>query len=496
MKNGITVRILGDSGPFSKVGKSIGYLITIGRSNYILDCGAQLFQQIGGSGLKSFKGMIITHCHDDHKRWFTDLAIFYRYAPDITGKIPLFTSEEVGRELWRMAEPALDRTLSDDSRRVIDIPYDKYINLTVLGPRARYRILSRDEGDGRFRLCVVDGENNVVGPENAKIVISRKTGRPRMLFRDPQCKEWVEPESYYSFSSDIFYEQEKNIFYDEEEGFLIEAVQAPVWHGVPGIGVKFKTPDETLIFSSDTFHNVNVWKKLYETKLKQRLNMSRGEFEAATVLHGDINDFIERAWSRERYEDALRAFDNAIVIHDVSVRDSTVHTSYNTLGDTTLEKGRTILTHSPDRISSEWALCSTEKIFRIKDNEYFEVVDGELYPMNADIYHKEEGRYYVGYKNEEGLYTVYEKEGMHYICSERESREGKKLYRVDLYEDISGRYYPRLIEENEFYIKRNDGRVEKVVRTGSGSIGRVVQDHRKKILQSREDTAAVNFQRI
>jgi hypothetical protein len=65
------------------------------------------------------------------------------------------------------------------------------------------------------------------------------------------------------------------------------------------------------------------------------------------------------------------------VIHDVSVRDSTVHTSYDKLGNTALKKEKTILTHSPDRISSEWALCGTEKIFRILNDEYFEAVGDE-----------------------------------------------------------------------------------------------------------------------
>jgi hypothetical protein len=496
MNKGITIRILGDSGPFSKAGKSIGYLITIGQSSYILDCGAQLFQHLEAVGLKTFKGMLISHCHDDHKRWFTDLAIFYRYAPDITGKIPLLTSEEVGSELWRMSEPALDRTLSEDSKRIIDIAYNKYINYTMLGPRARYRIFSKEEDDGRFRLCVVDNESNIVGPENAKIVISLKTGRPRMLFRDPRYNEWIEPESFYSFSSDIFYEKEKNIFHDEKEGCSIEAVQAPVWHGIPNIGVKFRTENETLIFSSDTYHDRAVWRELCETKIPQRLDMSRKEFDSASVLHGDINNFIERTWSKERYEDALRAFDDAVVIHDVSVRDSTVHTSYDKLGNTALKKEKTILTHSPDRISSEWALCGTEKIFRILNDEYFEAVGDELYPMNADIYHKEDGRYYVGYINEDGLYTVYTKDGMHYICSEREGWDGEKLYRVDLYEDISGRYYPKLIEENEFYIKRRDGQVEKIVRTEDGSVGKVVEDQRKRILESIAEKTAVKLQSI
>ena len=124
MIDGIKVHILGDSGPFSRMGKSIGYLVTVGKSNYIIDCGVPLFQQVGGYGLRDIKGFIITHCHDDHKRWFTDLAIFYKYATDIYHKLPLFTSENVHNDMKISASSALDRSLSDDSKIVIDIPYN------------------------------------------------------------------------------------------------------------------------------------------------------------------------------------------------------------------------------------------------------------------------------------------------------------------------------------------------------------------------------------
>jgi len=85
MADGIVVKILGDHGPFSRIGKSIGYQITIGASNYLIDCGAPLFQHIGGHGLKNIDGLIITHCHDDQKRWYGDIALFSMYAADVLG---------------------------------------------------------------------------------------------------------------------------------------------------------------------------------------------------------------------------------------------------------------------------------------------------------------------------------------------------------------------------------------------------------------------------
>ena len=154
MSTGIDLTIHGDHGPFSRLGKSIGYQITIGTSSYLIDCGAPVFQHLGGDGLKQVKGLILTHCHDDHKRWFTDLALFYRYAPDISRKVFLMTAEDLYGELERSSGPAMDRSLSQDSKNIIDISFHEYIDYQVLGPRARYQIVSKNEENGRYAACL------------------------------------------------------------------------------------------------------------------------------------------------------------------------------------------------------------------------------------------------------------------------------------------------------------------------------------------------------
>jgi len=482
MIDGITIRVLGDFGPFSRMGKSIGYKITIGESSYLIDCGSPLFQQIGGHGLKEINGLIITHCHDDHKRWFTDLALFNMYVRDISKKISLFTSEDIHNEIVKSSGPALDRSLSSDSKKIIDIPYEDYIDHQVMGPKAKYRIASVDEGNGKTGLYVLDSAGNVAGPDVAKIVISTKTKRPRMLFKDPVYGEWIEPESFYPFSSHVFYEEDKHIFRDKE-GFTIEAIKAPVWHGLPVIGIKIKTEKETLVFSSDTVNDVNLWKELYSEKRQQRPGMSEKEFESARVIYGDINDYIERIWSEERYKEAVKAFDDAVVIHDVSIRAGAVHTEYTGLKNTLLEKDRVILTHSPDRITSEWPLCDTEKSFKIKGKKFFEIAGDKLFPMNADVYYKEAGEYWVGYRNEQGNYTVYEKDGILGLSKEESPDFGKPLYKVDMYQDISGKYFPKLENKGFMYRKHGNGKVELVEFTEDGSRGRIVGDHREKLLK-------------
>lgn len=484
MSDGIYLRILGDFGPFSRMGKSIGYQVTIGKSSYLIDCGAPLFQQIGGHGLKEVKGLIITHCHDDHKRWFTDLALFHMYAVDITYKVFAFTSDDIHEELIRTSAAALDRSLSNDSKKIVDIPYEEYVNYQVIGPRAKYRIVLKDEGNGKTGLYIVDSNGNIVDPDTAKIVISDKTKRPRMLFKDPDYKEWVEPESFYPFSSNIFYEKEKNI-YSDHEGFTIEAIKASVWHGIPAIGVRISTNEEKLVFSSDTVNNIHLWKELYTENIPQRLGMSKKEFDSASIIYGDINNYIERVWSEGRYIEALHAFKDAIVVHDVSIKAGAVHTEYNILKNTMLKKENTILTHSPDRITSEWALCDTEKHFKIKGKKFFEVVGNKLYPMNADVYHKEGGRYYVGYKNKTGNYGVYERDGFLALSKDKDSHSGKHLFNVDMYEDISGRYFPKIENKNAEYLKRHDGRIERIEFTEKGSKGVVVESRRDRLLKKK-----------
>jgi ribonuclease BN (tRNA processing enzyme) len=480
MIDGVKIRILGDFGPFSRMGKSIGYEITTGKFSYLLDCGSPIFQQIGSHELKKINGVILTHCHDDHKRWFTDLILFNIYEQNPPRRIPLITSEDIHSELIRASGPALDRSLSPDSENVIDIDFEHYIDYQIIGPYAKYRIVSRDEGLGRTGLYLNDSDGNTVEPNRAKIIISQKTKRPRMLFKDPEYGEWVEPESFYPFSSDVFYKEDKNTF-RSHEGVTFEAIKAPAWHGIPNIGIKVKTDKETIIFSSDTVNNVYLWKRLYTNKRGQRLTMSIKEFESASVIYGDINDYIERAWSEERYKEAISAFKFGIVFHDISEKNSVVHTDYERLRDTLLTRNRVILTHSPDQITSEWVLGNTEKTFKIKGNSFFEVVDGKLYPMDADVYHRDLGRYYVGYRNEEGRYTVYEKEGILRLSKEGGLDIGTPLFRVDIYEDISGKYFPIIEDRDAKYMARRDGQVELIEFREEGTRGRIVDDCRERL---------------
>ncbi|NVO00306.1 MAG: MBL fold metallo-hydrolase [Geobacteraceae bacterium] len=476
--SGITVKVLGDYGPFSRIGKSIGYQVTIGGSCYLVDCGSPVFQKFGGHGLKTIKGLIITHCHDDHKRWFSDFALFNRYAPDVDHKLFLMTSEKVNSGLIDASVPALSMSLAPDCREVIDIPYSDYVDFMSIAPLARYRIERVYEAPGLSRLTVVDRAGNYLPPDRAKIFLGT-SGVPRMLFRDPPSGEWVEPESYYPFSSDVFYDSSFRPYRDSE-GFTVEAINAPVWHGVPSIGVKFTTGSETLIFSADTNHDLELWQQLYQEKIPQRRKIGDDEFERSSVLCGDINDYIERIWSEARYNDAVSTFDNGITIHDIAVRKSVVHTDYRRLHQTTLDRKRTILTHSPDKMTSEWLLSEAEKEFHINGESLCEIVRGETVPVIGDFYHKENGRYFVCFINPEGKYSIIENDAELGLSTDQ-FKTGEFLTHVDIYEDFQGCYLPMLTSDEDNYLLRPDRKIELVRFSAQGSIGTIVEDQRPRL---------------
>jgi hypothetical protein len=52
-----------------------------------------------------------------------------------------------------------------------------------------------------------------------------------------------------------------------------------------------------------------------------------------------------------------------------------------------------------------------------------------------------------------------------------------------MYQDLSGKYFPKLEDKSAMYRQREDGRVELVENTEEGSRGRIVEDHRDRLLK-------------
>src|SRR6185369_14140943 len=209
--------------------------------------------------------------------------------------------------------------------------------------------------------------------------------------------------------------------------------------------------------------------------------ISDAEFEAASVVFGDINDYIERIWSEERYRDAVAAFRDATVIHDIFLRKSVVHTDYRRLNHTTLDRSRSILTHSPDKMTSEWLLSAAEKEFRISGGTFCEVVDDRELPVIGDFFHKEDGKYYVCFRNDSGRHSVFERDSILSLSTDPFRGEGSLVSNIDIYEDINGQYFPMIEDETSHYSRRPDGRVELLEYDDKGSRGRIVEDARPRL---------------
>jgi len=71
------------------------------------------------------------------------------------------------------------------------------------------------------------------------------------------------------------------------------------------------------------------------------------------------------------------------------------------------------------------------------------------------------------------------------------------LYRVDMYEDIAGEYFPKLDcdDHDTVYFKRKDGKVEILTFTKEGSRGKVVGNHRGRIVKKGKAKQSFNLKR-
>lgn len=492
MRNDIIFDVVGNTTAFSMMGESSGYMLKVNDQLYMIECGSPVFPSLGYKGVANIKGIFGTHSHEDHKRWLTDLILFTFYNPLFKHKLKIISSEPVLEEFAKNSKGALERSLSMDSKTIVDIPYDTMVNECIIGPRGRYWVRLKDNHDGSYQYRVEDRQGNVIGPERAKIFINPRANRPRLLFKDEESGEWIEPESYYPFSSTYFYEDERNDFYDDEAGLTVRAVKSSVWHGLPSIALKFMTKGNSLFFSADTVWKPSLWKELYETYRPQNFgDISRNDFEEASIIYGNINDFIERIWSKERYERAISAYEGSVVIHDVAGKNSIVHTDYPDIANAPFEK--MVYTHNPDNLVSTRPILRSGKRLVVKDGELYESVRGRLYTFDADVYICQWSEDLVGYKSENGAYRIVERDGLLGLI-ESDSNE-KGIMDVDLYEDIGGEYFPIITDPHEYYKLRPDGRVERVIMRSNSSSGQIVGSVRE-MLGNRIDFRSPVFEPV
>jgi len=513
----IDVRVVGDSGHFSAGGKGSTFVVsTGGLPGFMLDCGASPFSTLGAEVLGGLKGLIATHSHEDHKRWFSEILLYFRYDVQPRRKLRLLTTETIHSEMRVTSQAALERTLSDDLLRVIGVPYEEFVEQVVIGPRAKYRIervcpggaggaggAGGGGGGGGAEgevLRVVDSSGAEVPPGKAKVVVCPSGCRERMLFFDEDYDEWVEPESFYDFGAEAFYEAEQNPAVDPGSGLIIRPVKAATWHGPPTVSIVFEAPggDTRVAFSSDVRFDPPLWQRLAEERRDLDLEMGAAEFDGSPVIVGDINRLIQRTWSHEHYKAAASSFDGCGVFHDSDAIHSVVHTPYDRLeeyADGADGSWRSlILAYTPDYFVGRWPMTVTSRNFRITGGEAVEVLaDGHTAGLAGEVYAKSGDRFYVGKLDDEGEYRlVRSKRGFDLIprlpvppgmgsAPKLDESACEEVGRVRLYRDIGGKYVPARPAENEHYRLRDDGRIEMLSETGDGSTGTIVEDERPSV---------------
>ena len=194
-------------------------------------------------------------------------------------------------------------------------------------------------------------------------------------------------------------------------------------------------------------------------------------------IRDSINDFIERTWSRERYEAALTAYDGAVVIHDVARKNSVVHTDYENIAHAPIDN--LIFTHNPDNLTTFRPMLHSGQRIVIRDGVAYDSVRGTLWPFDADLYTRHFAGNFVGYRSDRGAFKVIEVDGLLGVAAL--DHPGRALIRVDLYEDMNGDYLPLLCGTADFYRRRDDGKVERVRQDQTSSRGTVVESLRGRI---------------
>ncbi len=399
---GIEIEVLGESSLFSRSGKGVSYLVRAGGTRLLLECGANPFYRLGPEGVAGLSGVIVTHAHFDHHRYLTELALYRRYG--LKRALTVLATEAVHADLRECCRSALVPTLSDDARRMIDVPYSRFIRAFRMGPRARYR-LEGCRRAGKTTWRVVDAASGRrVDPRRAKAVVGAPDTRPRMLVFDRAYGEWVDPEQFYAFGDRAFYLGGNRPWRCRKSGLTVRAFGAPSWHGPNSAAMVFERGGAKLAFSSDTVYDPELWADLAETRRPQRLPLSRARFLAAECVRGDVNRMIERAWSRRRLEAALSAYDGAVVFHDADYPGSVVHTIYAKLsaaagGAAARWKGL-VLTHTPERFTSLHPIAYPGASFRVTSA-------GLTGRREAPVaWHKEDGRVYSLKRTRQGRYAM------------------------------------------------------------------------------------------
>jgi hypothetical protein len=433
---GLEIEILGDSASLDREGKCVGYRLTTGGRNLLLDCGSPALGMLGSEAFRQISGVLVSHCHEDHVRWLAEFALFKRFYVPGPDRLKVYATEDVHVEIRKFLQVFLERSLSYDRDRVIEFPCDSFIEPHILGYSARFRIKKiAFSGNTAFALRVADSRGKAVSPTRAKVIISPETGRARMLFRESKNGRWVEPECYFAFGDPEFYEKRESVL--KAGGCSIKAVKDHFWHGMLGSGFEISSRGNRTFFSCDTVYDPKLWKKLATDVRPSRLRPSGRNFNRSHIIEGNINDYIEQTWSAERLKAALALYEKrGTVFHDVNTRESVIHTEYDVLASSGIEN--LVLVHAPEYFVSREMLARPGQVFVIRNGKFTEKTGKKSRASKPDIHIRDRGKFFVGYKNPKGSHEIFRKNGLLKHRAARKGRKTRALMRVSLHEITDG----------------------------------------------------------
>jgi len=455
------LRVLGDNQPFSTSGKNPSYFLEWGKHSLLIDLGTSPFEGVAPEKLANIDGVLITHIHLDHCRYFSDLALYFKY--NLNKPLKVIAGYMVLKNLRLMFEKTLIRSLDNDLGKTKTFKYEDFVEEERIGPIPRAEI-NHDPKNGYH--IQINGPTKIL-QKNLKAIGGKKNSTWWLLYHSPSFKGWIDPFTFYSYENPEFY-------YDPKPwvvgGLSFRLVNAHAWHGMDVDGLLIEGFGTQLFFTSDTVYNLAAWKRLLR---KRRAIKAKTLMKSKTqFVEGEIEDYIEQFWSQERYDEAMKLYETPLILHDVGNQNSIVHTEYKEVLDI---RSRLIFIHTPDNFLSAVPFVKPGSAYQIENNDIFEIIEDIPKPLHADLYLKEGKNYLVGFSDKNGEYS--------FAGLRRQYTEGKRreLTRVKLYLDKEGRYLNWPIDENAFYHLKKDGKVVLVKTDKKGVEGNNVADLRDSL---------------
>ncbi len=455
---GYRLTVLGDHQAFSPQGKNPCYFLEWGENSLLVDLGTSPFQALTPEQLHKLDGVLITHLHLDHCRYFSDLALYSHYI--LNRPLKVIAGFMTLKRLREMFELTLVRTLDSDLGKTKSLRYEDFVQEERIGPMPRAEIVNDPIKGYRIR----SNGPTVLPAKFLKGIGGRKNNCWHLIYYSTSFKGWVEPNSFFSYENPEFYYDPRAITIG---GLTFRIVNAHTWHGLDVDGLIVDGWGTRMFLTSDTVYNQAAWKRLLRRRRAikaQTLSKEKSQF-----IEGEVEDYIEQFWGEDRYNEAFTLYETPLILHDVGAPNSVVHTEYKeVLGI----KSRLFLIHTPDNFLSAVPFLKAGAAYQVENNELFELVGGIPKTLDADLYLKEGHRYLVGFGHAEGEYSF---AGLRRQQGEHSRRD---LTHVRLFLDMEGHYLPWPIEKNQFYHLRESGKPVLIEETPTGVQGRLVADLR------------------